>query len=542
MSGATRLLAAGGAAIAMLAVTASAPAVPELALHGRVIVQKAGNGDGTVTSSPGGIDCGDTCSFSFVSNDDPENYEPVTLSARAEPGSEFEGFDGCADRCTIDPIEPGDTYVVTATFTRSRPTQFSLAVTVSGMGRVASQPAGIDCGQTCTASFATDSTVALTATPTPGWTFAGWAGACSGTGPCSVTMGNPRAVTATFAPPDTVFTLAVATAGGTVTSDVPGLDCGEACVAAFGAGVEVTLTPSGGPVTWGGACSGTGACVVPMTRARAVTASIGGATPARLPLAVGATGKGSVVGAPGGISCGDACGAVLPVGTRVSLQAVPAPGWVFAGWLGSCRGVATSCSVVLRAAAAAVATFVEAGTLFPVAVTKVGRGTVTSIPAGIDCGSACSRGFPAGSSVTIEAVPAKKWTFVRWSGACKGKRPTCELPLDGAKAASATFGRVADPTPPRVRALASSGELGRIVQLRYRVVEASGRSRETATVHRGARWLATIAGPMHAVEPDALFYFVPWRSTARGGLRFCVVSSDAAGNRSARSCAPLRIT
>jgi hypothetical protein len=185
---------------------------------------------------------------------------------------------------------------------------------------------------------------------------------------------------------------------------------------------------------------------------------------------------------------------------------------------------------------------VEAGTQFPLAVTKVGQGTVKSRPTGIDCGSTCSRSFPAGSTVTIEATAREKWIFVRWSGACKGKKPVCTIPLDGAKSASATFGRVADPTPPRVRAMASEGERGESVQLRYRLVEAGGKSRETAAVFRGNRRLATIAGRLHEVDPDALFYFLRWRSTARGKLRFCVTSTDAAGNRSRASCAPLHIT
>ena len=255
------------------------------------------------------------------------------------------------------------------------------------------------------------------------------------------------------------------------------------------------------------------------------------------------TGKGSITSTSPGITCGDTCGVVLPIGTRTTLQAIPEAGWVFAGWSGSCRGVLVMCDVVVRAAASVTASFVEVGTTFPVAVTKVGQGTVTSKPAGIDCGRTCSQSFPAGSTVTIEATAnSKKWTFVRWDGACNGKKTTCAIGLDGAKSASATFGRVVDPTPPRVRALASRGELGRFARLRYRVVEASGRSREAATILRGARRVGTAAVPLHTVDPEALFYFVPWRSTARGNLRFCVVSTDVAGNRSRQSCAPLHIT
>ena len=327
-------------------------------------------------------------------------------------------------------------------------------------------------------------------------------------------MNNPKTATATFAPPETVYALSVATAGGSVTSDVPGVECGDACVASFGANVDVTLTPSSGPVVWGGACTGSGACVVPITRAKAVTASIAGAPLERVPLAVSRTGKGSIVGSSPGIACGETCGVLLAIGARTTLQAIPDPGWNFAGWSGSCRGVVVTCTLTVRAAASAVASFVEAGTLFPLAVTKVGQGTVTSDPAGIDCGRTCSRGFPAGSTVTIEALAKnRKWEFVHWDGACKGRQPTCTVPLDGAKSAAATFGRVADPTPPRVKALASSGELGRIAQVRYRVVEASGRSRETATILRGSRRLATLGARLHTVDPDALFYFIRWRST-----------------------------
>ena len=130
-------------------------------------------------------------------------------------------------------------------------------------------------------------------------------------------MNGPKSVTATFAPPNTIYALAVATAGGTVTSDVPGIDCGTSCVGGYGAGVPVTLTPSGSPVAWGGACSGSGACVVPMTRARAVTASIGGAVLGQSPVAVSVTGQGTVVSTPAGIQCGTACGGSFARGSTL---------------------------------------------------------------------------------------------------------------------------------------------------------------------------------------------------------------------------------
>ena len=35
------------------------------------------------------------------------------------------------------------------------------------------------------------------------------------------------------------------------------------------------------------------------------------------------------------------------------------------------------------------------------------------------------RTFRGGEPLTLRAVPAKGWRFVRWSGACKGACPTC---------------------------------------------------------------------------------------------------------------------
>ena len=80
------------------------------------------------------------------------------------------------------------------------PVTFALAVAKAGAGggTVASTPAGIDCGATCASSFVSGTVVSLAATPAAGSIFAGWGGACSGTGACSVTMDAARSVTATF--------------------------------------------------------------------------------------------------------------------------------------------------------------------------------------------------------------------------------------------------------------------------------------------------------------------------------------------------------
>jgi hypothetical protein len=69
----------------------------------------------------------------------------------------------------------------------------------SGRGSVASTPAGIKCGSSCTYAFVNGTAVTLKATPASGSTFSHWSGGgCSGSRTCHVTLNTDVAVTATF--------------------------------------------------------------------------------------------------------------------------------------------------------------------------------------------------------------------------------------------------------------------------------------------------------------------------------------------------------
>jgi Leucine-rich repeat (LRR) protein len=78
-----------------------------------------------------------------------------------------------------------------------------------------------------------------------------------------------------------------------------------------------------------------------------------------------------------------------------------------------------------------------------VTLAGTGSGTVTSSPAGIDCGATCSAGFAHGPAVTLTATPAVGSAFTLWGGACTGTTNTCQVPMDGAKSVSAIFTQVA---------------------------------------------------------------------------------------------------
>src|SRR3990167_10627051 len=74
----------------------------------------------------------------------------------------------------------------------------TVSKTGTGSGTVTSSPAGINCGTDCTELYNSGTVVTLTAAAATGSSFAGWSGACTGTGTCTVTMNAAKSVTATF--------------------------------------------------------------------------------------------------------------------------------------------------------------------------------------------------------------------------------------------------------------------------------------------------------------------------------------------------------
>jgi hypothetical protein len=66
-----------------------------------------------------------------------------------------------------------------------------------------------------------------------------------------------------------------------------------------------------------------------------------------------------------------------------------------------------------------------------------GTGTVTSSPAGIDCGATCSASFSEDTSVTLTATADAGSTFSSWSGDCSGT--ACTVTMDADKSVTAIF-------------------------------------------------------------------------------------------------------
>jgi uncharacterized repeat protein (TIGR03803 family) len=159
---------------------------------------------------------------------------------------------------------------------------YVLTASINGSGTVSSTDGEISCPGTCGNSYPINTPVTLNATSTLGWSFAGWSGACSGTGSCNVTLTQNLSVTARFTQSPGFFNLTVATAGsGVVTSTDGDIDCPGICSHTYPANTPVTLnaTPAqGGTFSgWSGACSGTGSCNLAMTQNLSAAATFIGA-------------------------------------------------------------------------------------------------------------------------------------------------------------------------------------------------------------------------------------------------------------------------
>ncbi len=174
-----------------------------------------------------------------------------------------------------------------------------------------------------------------------------------------------------------------------------------------------------------------------MTQARNVTATF---TP-QYTLTVAKVGSGTVTSSPAGINCGSTCSEVVTSGSTVTLSATPATGFVFSGWSGGgCTG-AGNCTVNVTANTTVTATFTQQ---FVLTVTKVGSGTVTSSPSGINCGASCNAPFNSGTSVTLTATPTGGYGFTGWSGTginCPGTG-TCTVSMTQARTVTASFAQL----------------------------------------------------------------------------------------------------
>ena len=328
--------------------------------------------------------------------------------------------------------------------------------TVTG-GEIACGTGGASCQQL----FTSATTVTLTATPDPDFTFAGWGGSCLGTSATvEVSVDAARVCSAVFTSTSgTTYQLNVTRpANGTVTGT--GVTCGTSgtdCTETYGAATSVTLTAaadSGYTFTgWGGSCTGTSPSTTVLmnaaktcTAAFTATASSYALTMAPVPANGTVTGGGLVCGAGG-----TTCTASYTAYTSVTLTAAANAGYAFTGWGGSCTGTTPSTTVLMNAAKTCTATFaagLPTGPPYTLTISPAPAGG-SVIGAGLNCGvggSLCSVTMPAPMTLGLQATPATGYTFTNWTGDCTGTASSLFVPLTGARTCGATFTPTASTT------------------------------------------------------------------------------------------------
>jgi hypothetical protein len=172
-----------------------------------------------------------------------------------------------------------------------------LSVTTSGLGdgSVVSNPAGIDCGFTCEAEFNEGKNLVLTPQPEPGSAFAGWSGACTGTGACELTLEAAESVNAEFVDAPALLGPAPAAAAGAVTrattsppSSGSALTTGRARAGGAGTVLLSVVTADAGTISAGG------------KRLRRSTLGVEGPGPISVPLRLNRAGRKALANSPRG--------------------------------------------------------------------------------------------------------------------------------------------------------------------------------------------------------------------------------------------------
>ena len=444
----------------------------------------------------------------------------------------------------------------------------------AAQGTVSSNPAGISCGASCDAPFASGASVTLTASAPAGTLFGGWSGACTGTATsCTVAMSQVHNVTATFNPSQLGLSVTAnrgtSTASGSVTSTPSGLNCSTPTAAgtaartcsgnfAFNANLTLTATPAAGSSFngWSGACTGTAStCTVAMTAARSVTANFALA-PHTLTLTAsrGSTSaSGSVSSNPAGLNCATPtaagvassnCSANFSSGTSVTLTALPASGSAFTGWSGACTGTGRTCTLTLSASRNVTANFGPGAATAALTVnaakgTATASGSVSSSPAGVSCTTpaaagqtqaTCNTHFGWNSSVTLTATAAAGSTFTGWSGACTGPTPTCTVTMSAAQSVTATFGITSAATSSTLtvnaaRSVAAAG--GSVSSSPAGINCAAPTTGSTLQTTCTAAYASTAAVTLTAT-PAAGSAFSGWSGACTGTAATCTVSMSAA--------------
>src|SRR4051812_932556 len=150
-------------------------------------------------------------------------------------------------------------------------------------------------------------------------------------------------------------------------------------------------------------------------------------------------GTGTVTSNPAGITCGSACSASFISDSQVVMSATAGVDSNFIGWTGCDSVSGSTCTVSMTNPRSVTAIFMLKRFKLTAAKTGIGKGTVTSTPSGVNCGTACSADFVINTTVILKATPALGSVFTGWTGCDVVNNDTCTVNMRAARSVTADF-------------------------------------------------------------------------------------------------------
>ena len=360
--------------------------------------------------------------------------ESITLTATPATGWSVSGWSGTnndASTSTTNSVTmPAANHAVSVAYVQTGPACFTLTRNHTGQGNnpTAAPGKSTECG---TGQYVAGENITLTASPTTGWSVAGWSGtnndaSTSTTNSVTMPAANHTVSVAYVQTGPTCFTLTRNHTGqGNNPVATPGksTECGTG---QYVAGENITLasTPAGGwrVAGWSGtnndgSTATTNTVIMPAAN-HTVSVIYEQAPPTCYSLTRSHSGQGNNPVAAPALSAGCGTGQYV-AGESITLTATPAGGWRVAGWSGTNNdaSTATTNTVTMPAANHVVSVAYEQAppTCYTLSRSHTGQGNnpVTAPALSAGCGTGQ---YVAGELIALTATPAGGWFVTGWGG------------------------------------------------------------------------------------------------------------------------------